>query len=724
VNNSTRTGLSQPLRLIILLVYVGGLVAASKFALGTWMPPTSERGVWFYSALAALLLGNLIVSPFFTKPADAIAYSVAALIALLSTNAWSATGITNFDRFLWTIAHVYVCVVLISGILCIVAKNLSTNFAHRFSQTFFAISDALGNPRAIFSIVFIFALVAFHRNNPVEYLVIGAAWVIFVGMRPLEGLVELSIRLFRLWSNVGTVERFGEVVGHEYPGIVLIRENTNQKAEFGELLIARFADDVPAYAVALDHIGYSEGCWLRAMKLTGVGTPKTGTAMDNSVYRISNSDLQANVKTLSTDMISQLLGIVAPDTTVGGLSVEIIRSDLDLYQGSLLRVAIGRDSVLYQVMDGITREEILQQKNTRGFIRAQAKKIGVWNDTRTCFDPVSWLPQPNESVHLVKQGQPPADKRVVGHFPGTQYQVRADVHTLVTHNAAILGILGVGKTFLALELVERMIDSKIRVICLDLTNQYAKELAAFYDEAKALTEIDELNKIGAAGKTNVKKNVEEGGSINEFRTKIKECIASFLAVGGQEMLRIYNPTKFEVWRQDSKPYQDQASMASLTPCEITRIISEAVLEVLQNQGMSEAAKCCLVYEEAHSLVPEWSAAAAEGDKTATNGTAKAILQGRKFGLGCMVITQRTANVTKSILNQCNTVFALRVFDATGIEFLSNYIGNDYAGVLSNLEDRHAVVFGRASSCKDPVLVRLNDRDQFLKVFRDKRDKES
>jgi hypothetical protein len=193
---------------------------------------------------------------------------------------------------------------------------------------------------------------------------------------------------------------------------------------------------------------------------------------------------------------------------------------------------------------------------------------------------------------------------------------------------------------------------------------------------------------------------------------------SFLNPKSQEKLKIYNPVQFEVWRQDSKPFQGKASMASLTPTEIARFITEAALEVLQLQGLSERARCCIVFEEAHSLIPEWNAVASEGDRVATNGTAKAILQGRKYGLGCLVITQRTANVTKSILNQCNSIFALRVFDATGMEFLKNYIGEDYAGVLSTLEDRHAVVFGRASSCRDPVLVPLNDRNKFLQLFRE------
>ena len=158
-------------------------------------------------------------------------------------------------------------------------------------------------------------------------------------------------------------------------------------------------------------------------------------------------------------------------------------------------------------------------------------------------------------------------------------------------------------------------------------------------------------------------------------------------------------------------------MASLTAAEITQIISEATLDVMIDQGMTDQARVCLVYEEAHSLIPEWNSAVAEGDRSAANGTARAILQGRKYGLGCLLITQRTANVTKTILNQCNTVFAMRTLDETGKEFLANYLGRDYANVLPSLEERHAVFFGRASACETPVLIRLNDRPDFVRVFR-------
>jgi uncharacterized protein len=75
----------------------------------------------------------------------------------------------------------------------------------------------------------------------------------------------------------------------------------------------------------------------------------------------------------------------------------------------------------------------------------------------------------------------------------------------------------------------------------------------------------------------------------------------------------------------------------------------------------------------------------------------------------MVVTQRTANVSKSILNQCNTIFALRVFDDTGKGFLENYIGADYANTLATLEERHAIAIGKGLKLKQPVIIQLNDR---------------
>jgi DNA helicase HerA-like ATPase len=126
------------------------------------------------------------------------------------------------------------------------------------------------------------------------------------------------------------------------------------------------------------------------------------------------------------------------------------------------------------------------------------------------------------------------------------------------------------------------------------------------------------------------------------------------------------------------------------------------------RGKNIPARICVVFEEAHSLIPEWNQVANKGDEQHVNKTARVILQGRKYGMGALIITQRTANVTKTILNQCNTVFALRSFDQTGLDFLRNYMGEEYSQAISTLPRYTAVLVGQASSSSRPIILKVSD----------------
>jgi hypothetical protein len=309
----------------------------------------------------------------------------------------------------------------------------------------------------------------------------------------------------------------------------------------------------------------------------------------------------------------------------------------------------------------------------------------------------------------------------IGHFPGTNRHTKIkSTAELVTHNTAILGILGIGKSCLAFEVVERLLADGIKVICLDITDEYKETLKEFvYDPTNDPTYKELLNQTGDKGKTKFNKNPEDGGNKSVVKDAANAFVEGFISHGTNRNLLVVNPSTFEVWKQFGQWFKDDPAMASLTPTEITQIFTEAALKACQKLGRVKpnTARVCLVYEEAHSLIPEWNTIVNEGDKAAVNGTARAILQGRKFGLGCLLITQRTANVTKTILNQCNTVFAMRTFDETGKDFLSNYIGKNYTESLSSLPERHAVFFGKASSCENPVLIRLNDSEVFQSEFR-------
>ena len=175
---------TQFTRLLILIIYIILLFVASKLAFGSWLPPTTEKGLWFYSGLAALLLGNLLVTPFFTKPVDAISNAVAAIVALLAVNMWAPGKFTGFDQFMWTVICIYVAVVLISSILAIAFKDSPNPTRQKISKSLYLFSDVVGTSRLVFSAVFLFALIAFHRNTPREYLIIGISWGVFVGLQP------------------------------------------------------------------------------------------------------------------------------------------------------------------------------------------------------------------------------------------------------------------------------------------------------------------------------------------------------------------------------------------------------------------------------------------------------------------------------------------------------------------------------------------------------------
>lgn len=125
-------------------------------------------------------------------------------------------------------------------------------------------------------------------------------------------------------------------------------------------------------------------------------------------------------------------------------------------------------------------------------------------------------------------------------------------------------------------------------------------------------------------------------------------------------------------------------------------------------------KVQIVMEEAHLLIPEWNFNPTPTQRDQVNSISQIVLQARKYGLGFLIVSQRTANVTKSVLNQCNTIVAFQGFDDTGADFLANYMGAFFAQSLPNLRTRHAVIVGKASRSRRPLIARLNEDSRTLR----------
>lgn len=720
--------LSQRERVISLGIDLVILLTICLLAFGTLYPPLGDKGFWFYTALLSILVGSKIVTPFYVKPVDAISYSVPAFVALMLVNKWGEWPTETKTSFV-AVSLISISV-LASALVAVVLNNWGNEKLQSISNKIRIVLEIIGKPQVIYTPIIFFSMYAYHSDAGTEIILISLALLTTVVISVGDIIIKVYKRIISKTEVGRNIASVATVAAFQQPYIALLRQSTDSELPLKSLVYIKDKHSKSKLALTLDLVGRDEGVLVRAVEVKNLPTNKyveiESLVDSGSVAILSDSYLSKICKSESIDINDHknVVGIVAPDSSIERLFFEVVDNE-SLEEGRMVSVKVQNKKVLYQIVGGYTKEEVVHQKNTYGYLKAQAQQIGVWNEAERKFEQFSWLPSLNDPVYIEEQVNYQIQPDTIGHFPDSNYQVKiGNINHLVTHNTAILGILGVGKSMLAIELLERMMSQGIKVICLDLTNQYANELADYYNHSYEQQCLQRLQTATDQDRDAWNENPEQGGSVPNLKNAFYEDLNDFINGDHNHVLKIYNPAQFVATRQDRVPtsfqangnWQRGAALFSVTPVEITQIVSEVDLEILSAE-MSDTAKVCLVYEEAHSLVPEWNSVVADGDKHATSGTARAILQGRKFGLGCMLITQRTANVTKTILNQCNTIFAMRTFDDTGKDFLGNHIGKDYAETLSSIKERHAVFFGRGSSCENPVLIKVNDRADFLRSYR-------
>jgi DNA helicase HerA-like ATPase len=113
----------------------------------------------------------------------------------------------------------------------------------------------------------------------------------------------------------------------------------------------------------------------------------------------------------------------------------------------------------------------------------------------------------------------------------------------------------------------------------------------------------------------------------------------------------------------------------------------------------------IVLEEAHTIVPETAGAGFDFDTQWVVGRIGQIaLQGRKYGVGLLVVTQRTALVSKTILSQCNTFLTHSLIDQTSLGFLESVYSNQHTRLIPNLPDFQFLGYGKALRADRPILL--------------------
>lgn len=682
----------------------------------------------------ALILSTYITEPYFSKPVDVITRWVAIFLFLFGLDNKNCLSLYNY----WICTSVF----FIAVALLMILLHGYGKFEKQ-QRAVVSLICTISRPEIVFTILYFDIVVSLFRYKPLEYPVLIGFGFLLVVNKPIVWIVKYLTNIFTIITSKGKMIHYvGRVIGHEstdlYKVEIDVDNEYRQRPLNGKLVYLENVRNGTVGIVLNERILLGKK-WLDVLSLRDVNSnlisfdiasfmPLSGESSifskSNAVYLFDLESTDARIRevierNLMFINFNSLVGTVWEGSTINKIRFnKLFTNQLQLErgigEGTIIETRIANESVLYQIIDARTNEESLEFKDTHGFIIGTAQKLGQYDNEANELNTVKWLPEIYTPAFLLSPSEMVYNSRnFIGRLPNTNYGIPIKTpNELVTHNTAILGILGIGKSCLTFEILQKLIaTTQVKIFCIDLTNQYSKSLPKYIDSELIQNELSAVSIAGlrAGNLIGNSANPQTWGNETLYKQTIEDEINSFVA--SNKRVLILNPDLHNVSKAASN--FNITNKVDLTPAEKTRVISERLIVNASNLGETTEARYMIVLEEAHSLVPEWNSISNEGDKNATNGTAKVILQGRKYGLGTLVITQRTANISKSILNQCNTIFAMRIFDDTGKQFLENYIGSDYSNLLPTLEERHCIAIGKSLKLKQPVILELNDMNDIL-----------
>lgn len=129
------------------------------------------------------------------------------------------------------------------------------------------------------------------------------------------------------------------------------------------------------------------------------------------------------------------------------------------------------------------------------------------------------------------------------------------------------------------------------------------------------------------------------------------------------------------------------------------------LKVWQTSEERAADPVLLVCEEAHRYVPNSGEAQYEAAQEAIRRIAK---EGRKYGVGLLLVSQRPSEVEATVLSQCNSWVVLRLTNDSDREHVKAILPDSMAGLtkmLSGLRRQEAIFVGQAAMLPSRILIR-------------------
>jgi uncharacterized protein len=684
----------QPLaqRTIVLLANLAIFYAAFVAASGKGLPTGGLESVWLLSA-AALWFLTLLSSPWFLPPRDSVANAIGAVSVLVTIDlATVAQFQPQLNQIRWIGVTYCVAVVALSLIALFLHDRDRRSPGSRLTYKLVGI---FGRGEVLYTIPAMISIVGAYQASFATMAWLLLLWTLFVVARPIES----GFFAWRQWladttnqevdSQVGTIARI------DHPNILRVKLSQSSRWKPGSLHVAAMPDGEQRFVVAL---------FLQTQGLDVIGTGLCVSSLHEPIVASTGQVMLSPeperaaefIENLSGTKGSALVGFIVENSTIAAIRFEIAVT-ASLEEGEVVFARLDGRDIFYQILDAETSEESFDQ-NPRGTHIVRAAQLGNY-DEHTGFTKYPWLPAMNTPLFAAKARVfPPAvlseREFSIGSVPSTNINVAANIDDLLEYHTAILGVTGTGKTELALDVVREATQRGVKVFCVDLTGEYRQRLDNLSPELPSPTkaQADDFEKklfaveTGAYGAPAEKKVLKE--AIDGLRVSTREQVKQFLE-GNEKNLAILE-------------------LAEITNTKASLRVTELYLSTIMDWARANrrARQILIVLEEAHTIIPETHGSGFDSDtQWVVSRIGQIALQGRKYGVGLLVVTQRTALVSKTILSQCNTFFTHSLIDQTSLNFLESVYSSQHTRLIPNLANLHFLAFGKALRAERPILLR-------------------
>ncbi len=684
--------LSLSFRVGVLLANSILFYAVFVIVSGKGLPTGGLESVWFLSGLALWLLA-LLSSPWFVPPRDALANAIGAICILVTIELGEAINFrTGLEILRWGAVTFCAALIVTSLISLFLHENAEQQVTARL---FYRLTTTFGVGEIFYTFPALISILGAYQSDFTSLAFLLLLWVFFVVTRPFEKI--LSIYLF--WKGEKASDQLSNLVGVieriDYPNILRVKLGKGRAWKPGTLFTAAMSDGEQQFVIGL--FSQVQGLEVMGTGLCVAGVKEPIEAVARHVYATHDEQKTLEfIENLSGAKDARLIGFIVENSTIGRLRFEVA-AVCDLAEGDVVFANISGREIFYQILDAETAEESFDQ-NPRGTHIVRAVQLGCY-DPQKGFMKYPWLPPMNTPLFWARDRKfpPPVlspDEFIIGTVPSTNIAAVASTTDLIEYHTAVLGVTGTGKTEMALEIIREAAKRDVKIFCVDFTGEYKARLEDLKPEsptpsAKAIADLEEKlfdAETGAYGAGKEKKALDE--SLKTMRQGIADQVDKFLAQEGGK-LAVLELTEIA------------NSKASL---RLTELYLSGIMNWARNHR--KARQVLIVLEEAHTIIPEIFGSGFDYDTQWVVGRIGQIaLQGRKYGVGLLVVSQRTALVSKTILSQCNTFLTHSLIDQTSLNFLESVYSREHARSIPNLGQFEFLAFGKALKAERPILLK-------------------